>query len=79
MNFPGLDQIRELPVQLTMTIPPEWEDRNGHVNVQVYLALYELGGWVVLEEVTSVSTACTLLLMRPVAAWPPRWSTLRPV
>lgn len=51
MNFPGLDQIRELPVQLTMTIPPEWEDRNGHVNVQFYLALYELGGWVVLEEV----------------------------
>jgi acyl-CoA thioester hydrolase len=51
MNFPGLDQIRELPVQLTLTIPPEWEDRNGHVNVQFYLALYELGGWVVLEEV----------------------------
>jgi acyl-CoA thioester hydrolase len=51
MNFPGLDQIQELPVQLTLTIPPEWEDRNGHVNVQFYLALYELGGWVVLEEV----------------------------
>jgi len=44
MNFPGLDQIRELPVQLKMAIPPEWEDRNGHVNVQFYLALYELGG-----------------------------------
>jgi len=33
-----------------MVIPPEWEDRNGHVNVQFYVALYELGGWVVLEE-----------------------------
>ena len=51
MVFPDLDQIRELPVQLQMAIPPEWEDRNGHVNVQFYLALYELGGWVVLEEV----------------------------
>ena len=51
MDFPGLDQIRELPVQLEMAIPPEWEDRNGHVNVQFYLALFELGGWVVLEDV----------------------------
>lgn len=33
-----------------MAIPPEWEDRNGHVNVQFYLALYELGGWAVLED-----------------------------
>jgi len=49
--FPGLEQIRELPVQIEMVIPPEWEDRNGHVNVQYYLALYELGGWVILEEV----------------------------
>ena len=49
--FPGIARIRELPVQLTMTIPPEWEDRNGHVNVQFYLALYELGGWEILEEV----------------------------
>jgi acyl-CoA thioester hydrolase len=51
MDFPGLDQIRELPVQLEMAIPPEWEDRNGHVNVQFYLALFELGGWDVLEDV----------------------------
>ncbi len=51
MVFPDLDQIRELPAQLEMAIPPEWEDRNGHVNVQFYLALFELGGWVVLEDV----------------------------
>ena len=50
MDFPGLNQLRELPVQLEMAIPPEWEDRNGHVNVQFYLALFELGGWVVLDE-----------------------------
>ena len=49
--FPDIEQLRELPSQLAMAIPPEWEDRNGHVNVQFYLALYELGGWVVLEEV----------------------------
>jgi acyl-CoA thioester hydrolase len=51
MVYPTIEQLRELPVQLSMAIPPEWEDRNGHVNVQFYLALYELGGWVVLEEI----------------------------
>jgi acyl-CoA thioester hydrolase len=48
-RFPTLDQVRELPVQLDCVIPPEWEDRNGHVNVQFYLARFELGGWKVLE------------------------------
>jgi len=33
-----------------MTIPPEWEDRNGHVNVQYYQTLYEVGGYEVLRE-----------------------------
>jgi len=50
MLYPKIEQLRELPLQLSMYIPPQWEDRNGHVNVQFYLALYELGGWVVLEE-----------------------------
>jgi acyl-CoA thioesterase FadM len=50
-RFPDVEQLRELPVQLDYVIPPEWEDRNGHVNVQFYLALFELGGWKVLEEV----------------------------
>jgi len=50
MKFPSPEQIRELPLDLRMTVPPEWEDRNGHVNVQYYLKLYELGGWNVLER-----------------------------
>ena len=45
------DQLHELPVQLEKVVPPEWEDRNGHVNVQYYLTLYELGGWVILEQI----------------------------
>jgi acyl-CoA thioester hydrolase len=48
--YPTPAQLRELSVQLSMAIPSEWEDRNGHVNVQFYVALYELGGWVILEE-----------------------------
>ena len=49
--FPTTEQIRELPPQHSMTIPSHWEDRNGHVNVQFYQALYELGGYQVLAEV----------------------------
>jgi len=49
-GFPTLEQVRQLPVHLSMTVPPEWEDRNGHVNVQYYQALYELGGYQVLED-----------------------------
>lgn len=48
--FPTPQQVRQLPVQLSMAIPPEWEDRNGHVNVQYYLKLYELGGYEILKE-----------------------------
>ncbi len=47
---PTIEQLRDLPVQLSMAIPPEWEDRNGHVNVQFYVAIYELGSWTVLED-----------------------------
>lgn len=49
-QFPDLDQVRQLPVQLDYVIPPQWEDRNGHVNVQYYLTLFEMGGWRILEE-----------------------------
>ncbi|RLQ21966.1 thioesterase [Seongchinamella sediminis] len=47
---PAITEIGELPADVTMTVPPEWEDRNGHVNVQYYLTLYELGGWQMLEQ-----------------------------
>jgi acyl-CoA thioester hydrolase len=49
-QFPTIEQIRQLPVQLEKTIPSEWEDRNGHVNVQFYLTLYEEGGYEVLGD-----------------------------
>lgn len=48
--LPRLEQVRELPVQLECVIPAEWEDRNGHVNVQFYLTLFEMGGWKILED-----------------------------
>jgi len=48
--FPEPAQVRELPAQLEFVVPPDWEDRNGHVNVQFYLTLFELGGWVLLDQ-----------------------------
>ena len=50
-KIPTVEEVRQLPVQLSMAVPAEWEDRNGHVNVQYYLALYELGGYLVLDDV----------------------------
>ncbi len=29
----------------TQSIPPEWEDANGHVNIQYYMTLCERAGW----------------------------------
>lgn len=49
--FPTPEQARELPLQLQMDVPPEWEDRNGHVGVQYFQALFALGAWRVLEEI----------------------------
>jgi acyl-CoA thioester hydrolase len=48
--FPTLPEVTKLPQDVHLVVPPEWEDRNGHVNVQYYLRLYELGGWRILER-----------------------------
>jgi len=49
-TWPGPEQLRDLPLQLDHVIPPAWEDRNGHVNVQFYLTLFEMGSWKILED-----------------------------
>jgi len=49
--FPHVAEVRQLTAGMRMTVPPDWQDRNGHVNVQYYLTLYELGGYDVLEEI----------------------------
>ena len=39
-TFPSVAQVRELNILAEHTIPKEWEDQNGHVNVQHYQTLY---------------------------------------
>jgi acyl-CoA thioesterase FadM len=50
-SIPTVEQLRELPLQLQMKVPSEWEDRNGHVGVKHFLELYQLGAWYVLHEI----------------------------
>ncbi|MFO1427020.1 MAG: hypothetical protein U1F11_08600 [Steroidobacteraceae bacterium] len=43
--MPSIEQVRQLEAQLTMVVPANWEDHNGHVNVQHYLTVYDESGW----------------------------------
>lgn len=47
--MPTVDQVRQLPALLELTVPAEWQDINGHVNVQYYLAIYDRAGWPFLD------------------------------
>ena len=40
----SLDQLAPLPMVYRAMIPPAYEDRNGHMNVRWYLALYDEAG-----------------------------------
>lgn len=48
-KLPSTDQIRQLPLVLKKTIPPEYEDVNGHVNIQYYLRLHDEAAWMFFE------------------------------
>ncbi len=47
--MPTVEQVRQLRTLLEMTIPAEWQDLNGHVNVQHYLGIYDRSGWPLLD------------------------------
>lgn len=49
-TMPSPQQVNQLPPLITTRVPPEWEDINGHVNVQHYLELYDLAGDTMLAQ-----------------------------
>ena len=49
VEMPSLAQVRELPELVRHVVPPEWEDLNGHVNVQHYTALYDMSGYPFMD------------------------------
>jgi len=42
--MPTLEQLQALTELCRMTVPAEWQDINGHVNVQYYLTMYDRAG-----------------------------------
>jgi acyl-CoA thioester hydrolase len=58
--MPTLDQVRELPALLTLTIPVDWQDSNGHVNLQYYLRIFDLCGKP-LTHILGIGTAEILI------------------
>lgn len=44
-QFPSVEQVTQLPFLMRQTIPPEYEDANGHMNIRHYLGLYDEAGW----------------------------------
>jgi len=49
--MPSLDELRQMTPCYETVIPQEWEDWNGHVNVQYYMRLYDDAGWVWFDQV----------------------------
>ena len=49
-TFPTVEQVQELPLLLRKDIPPEYEDYNGHMNIQYYYSIYDEAGMPFLEQ-----------------------------
>jgi len=48
--FPTIEQVLQLENLLERTIPENWQDQNGHVNIQYYQTLYDRSGWVMFNQ-----------------------------
>lgn len=46
---PAAAEVRQLPPLMSTVVPAEWEDHNGHVNIRFYMALFERGGWPMVQ------------------------------
>lgn len=49
-TFPTIEQVLELEKISKHTIPENWQDQNGHVNIQYYQKLYDLSGWGMFNQ-----------------------------
>lgn len=50
VSMPTVAQVDDLPVLMERTIPTEWQDLNGHVNVRHYPELCDAASWPRLAE-----------------------------
>ena len=47
--LPTYDQVLELPSGPRLTVPSEYGDTNGHLNVRYHLAIYDDAEWAIFE------------------------------
>ena len=45
VTMPTVEQLAALPAYLRKTIPPEYKDAMGHMNIRWYMALYDDAEW----------------------------------
>lgn len=45
-DLPRVEQVLALPHHLTMTVPQDFTDANGHMNIARYLEVHSTAGWV---------------------------------
>jgi acyl-CoA thioester hydrolase len=46
----SLDEIAQLDLLYRVTVPPAYEDENGHMNVRHYLAVFDEAGYPMIER-----------------------------
>lgn len=50
VSHPTYDEARSLPLAHEQTVPADWIDVNGHMNIAHFFSLGSLGAWVRLQE-----------------------------
>lgn len=48
--LPAPDQVLALPPALTLVVPPEYTDANGHMNIAKYLQVHSDAGWIAFSR-----------------------------
>lgn len=46
-RLPSYDDVSDLPSAPPVTVPPEYGDLNGHMNVRSYLGIYDNAEWAI--------------------------------
>ncbi|GAA5107449.1 thioesterase family protein [Haloechinothrix salitolerans] len=49
--LPPVAELLSLPAELKQAVPPEYEDLNGHMNIQHYFELQSLAVWGVFRRI----------------------------
>ncbi|MDO9456438.1 thioesterase family protein [Nocardioides sp.] len=50
-SLPDIDQVRSLPAHFEMTVPDDYIDENGHMNITKY---FELGAWAPWQRISEL-------------------------